>query len=106
MKYIISEIRLNEFMKSYLESMLDTKAITTPDPYIIVSERPADENEDESWIDYMEYDHTDGRLWLMKEFLENFMDIFALEKEQAQEFISKWFEQKFDVEVNFVDGFI
>lgn len=102
MKYIISENRLSEFINSYLESFLSTKAISHSDPWIIISQ--AAQGDDEIWADYMEHDYTDGRLWVNKVFLRDFMDLFGFrDKESALSFIKNWFENKFEVEVKFVE---
>jgi hypothetical protein len=52
----------------------------------------------------MEYDYTDGRLWINREFLKNFSDIFALGSEYAKNFITNWFENKFAVKASFTES--
>ena len=102
MKYIISENRLTEFIISYLNSFVENKAVSYLDPFIVISQ--ANQGDDELWDDYMEYDYTDGRLWINKIFLKDFIDLFAFKGiEDARTSISKWFENKFDVEVKFVE---
>lgn len=102
MKYIISENRLSEFINSYLESFVSNKAVTHSDPWIIISQ--ASQGDDENWADYIEHDYTDGRLWVNKEFLKGFMDLFGFrDKESAQDIIKNWFENKFEVDVKFVE---
>lgn len=102
MKYIISENRLSEFINSYLESFVSNKAVTHSDPWIIISQ--AAQGDDENWDDYMEHDYTDGRLWINKIFLKGFMDLFGFrDKESAQDIIKNWFENKFEVDVKFVE---
>lgn len=102
MKYIISENRLTEFIISYLNSFVENKAVSYLDPFIVISQ--ANQGDDELWDDYMEYDYTDGRLWINKSFLKDFIDLFAFKGiEDARTSISKWFENKFDVEVKFVE---
>jgi hypothetical protein len=97
MNYIISESRLHEFMSSYL----DNYQSSNHDSFIVISRKT--EYEDE-WTDFMEYDYTDGRLWINREFLKNFSDIFALGSEYAKNFITNWFENKFAVKASFTES--
>jgi len=102
MKYIISESRFKEYMKSYLESWVSTKHVNTHHDFILI-QQPAEG--DENWDDYMEYDFTDGRLWVNRNFLYMFMSPFPFkDATEAQMFIKDWFENKFNVEVNFVES--
>lgn len=101
MKYIISESRLNEFINSYLELFVYNKAVTHSDPWIIISQ--AAQGDDENWADYMEYDYTDGRLWINKSFLQIFTDSFGVDEQHTRQIISDWFSNKFDVEVKFTE---
>lgn len=101
MKYIISESRLNKIIDDYLESFSDSLVLTTTDNYIILSQK---NEESDSWIDYIEYDKSDGRLWIYINFLQGFIDLFAFpDKESAQSYISKWFSDKFGVEIEYVE---
>ncbi len=96
MNYIISESRLHEFMSSYLDNYQSSKHLD----FILISQ-PIDED---NWTDLMEYDYTDGRLWINREFLKNFSDIFALGSEYAKNFITNWFENKFGVKASFTES--
>lgn len=101
MKYIISEARLHDFIYRYLETFLESKIILRVDPYIGIEGPEIDDYSGSP--QYMEYDHTDGRFWINKSFLESFMKLFAIDKKTAQNFISGWFSDKFDVEIKFVE---
>jgi hypothetical protein len=100
MKYIISESRLKDFMINYLETLVERMELTKQRDFIVIS-NPIDEN---NWIDLMEYDYTDGRLWINSSLLKNFCDIFALDTEKAKDFFIKWFENKFEVKINFTES--
>ena len=100
MKYIITENRLHEFMNNYLNSWASTKVINDRDGFIFMEES-SDIGE---WDIVMEFDYReDGRLWFNNNFRKNFMDIFMLTSEEANQFIKEWFENKFDVEVKYVE---
>ena len=101
MKYIITENRLHEFMNNYLNSWASTKVINDRDGFIFMEE-PSYPGADE-WNIVMEFDYReDGRLWFNNNFRKNFMDIFMLTSEEANQFIKEWFENKFDVEVKYI----
>jgi hypothetical protein len=100
MKYIITESRLTQFMKDYLNSFVDSKVAYTSDPYLIVSE--PNQGDDELWEDYMEWDRTDGRLWVNKSLYKNLLDLFAMEENELKKFIVEWFENRFNVQVKFI----
>lgn len=101
MKYIITENRLNQFITEYLNSFVDSKAITKSSPFIIISQ--PNQGDDEVWDDYMEYDWTDGRLWVNKKFKKNLIDLFGMSEPKTHDFIKNWFENRFNVEVEFVE---
>lgn len=103
MRYIISESRLHEFINDYLNSFVERKDVSHSDPYIIIAE-PNQNDDEATWIDYMEYDFTDGRLWINKNFLTNISDLFFKDKDDAMKFMADWFDNKFDVEVKFVQS--
>lgn len=96
MKYIITENRLDNFMMSYLDTLVESKDVRMLDSFIVISEKVfADEEE---WWDIMEFDKIDGRLWLSEKFVRNFDDLFGRGREETIKIITKWFENKFNVE--------
>lgn len=100
MKYVISENRLTQFMNDYLNTFVDSKVAYTSDPYLIVSQ--PNQGDDEIWEDYMEWDRIDGRLWINKSFYRNLKDLFGMEDSKLQNFIADWFENRFNVQVKFI----
>jgi hypothetical protein len=100
MKYVLTESRLNEFVVNYLNTFVDNKAISHHRDFIIIQEKSYEED---SWEDYMEYDYSDGRLWVNKKILKLFSDLFNLGVEKTFDYIEKWFESKFNVEINYLD---
>ena len=103
MIYRISEKRLYEYMVKYLDRWLEHHFIQTPGDFILVSEKTS-RAEDADWIDIMEYDYSDGRLWINQSFLQSFADLFAHDKEDASSFLKDWFENKFKVEIKFTQS--
>lgn len=102
MKYIISEARIEKFMKSYLDNFLETKVMYKQDPFIVIEDHYIDDYQ--ASPQYMEHDRTDGRLWVNRKFLEGFCKIFGCSREYGIYFITHWFEDKFDVDVRFLDS--
>lgn len=101
MKYVITESRLDEFLASYLDSWIENKAVTHSSPFIIIAQQA--QGDDELWSDYMEHDWTDGRLWVNRDLKRNLMDISNKNEEELKKFLKRWFENKFDVEVEYVE---
>ena len=102
MKYIIRENKLDMLMTEYLNSWVDTKSVSRHDKFIIFHQEVGLGQWDE-WDDVMEYDGSDGRLWVHREFLTLVTDLFGKNKIETMTFIGKWFEDKFGVEVKFVE---
>lgn len=104
MKYIISEIKfnkvINELLIDYLDSFLQANVFYESDPYKIIEEP----NSEAEWNEqYMEYDRTDGRLWISRHFMNLFLRTFPFAKDIAQNLIKEWFEDNFDVDVKYVE---
>lgn len=85
-------------MFSFLDTWVSSKAVSSYNDFIII-QQPA--QEDENWDDSMEYDFSDGRLWINRQFYYNFCDLFGMDIPQAGEVIQKWFEDRYKVEVKF-----
>jgi hypothetical protein len=101
MKYIISESRLNQFLLDYLEGTIERKVVNHTHPYIIVSHQIGDGEDD--WEDIMEFDHMDGRLWVNRNFQKRLTDTFGLSVGRTKVLLKQWFENKFNVKVEFVE---
>jgi hypothetical protein len=95
MKYLITENRLNEFMTNYLNTWVSSRRLIKFDRFIIL-EDPNGEPEND--ID-MEYDGEDGRLWVRQEIFSTLVDLFGKDENETLEFIGKFFEYKFGVQV-------
>ena len=101
MKYIISENRLNQFIIDYLNDIIERKVVNRLHPYIVISQRIGDDEDD--WEDIIEFDHTDGRLWVNRNLQKMLTDMFALSQERMKVLLKQWFENKFNVKVEFVE---
>lgn len=101
MKYVISENRLNQFIIDYLNDIIERKVVNRLHPYIVISQRIGDDEDD--WEDIIEFDHTDGRLWVNRNLQKMLTDMFALSQERMKVLLKQWFENKFNVKVEFVE---
>jgi len=95
MKYIITESRLDRLMTEYLNTWVSSRRLIKFDRFIIL-EDPNGEPEND--ID-MEYDGEDGRLWVRQEIFSTLVDLFGKDENETLEFIGKFFEYKFGVQV-------
>ena len=59
--------------------------------------------DDNDWTDWMEYDFSDGRLWINNEFKRFMSDLFAMSVLDIIPFLTKWFENKFNVNVEYTE---
>ena len=86
---------LNSLVNNSLESQFDTFIILHYDG-------------DFEWIPndeiIMEHDSYDGRLYIQKDYLNTFVRLFPLDKEDASEFIKEWFEWKYGVDVKYTES--
>ena len=105
MKYLITESQLdrvkskiNDLMLSELNRILDYDRTSDSDFIVIYSEERGP-----NFFVLMEFDHSDGRLFIDESFLDNFSSMYPLDMKQSAKFISDWFSKAFDVDVMFFD---
>ena len=98
MKLLITESKLQKLQYSYLDSL---DQISFTDPYIIIWGDDSEEYEINTTL--IEYDYSDGRLFIDIDFLKKFESHFVYGDANGCEIITKWFENKFDVEVKYCD---
>ena len=95
MKYIIKESKIDMLMTDYLNTWVSSRRLIKFDRFIIL-EDPNGEPEND--VD-MEYDGEDGRLWVRQELFSTLVDLFGKGENETLEFIGKFFEYKFGVQV-------
>jgi hypothetical protein len=99
MKYIIKESKIDMLMADYVNSWIDAKRLIEFDRFIVLENPNGEENNEVE----MEYDGDDGRLWFLKDFRKTLMDLFGKSYVETNEFVGKFFEHKFGVQVNKVE---
>lgn len=95
MKIIINESRLGMLMTQYLNTWVGSKKLIEFDRFIILEDPYGEEENDV----VMEYDDEDGRLWVSQELFETLVTLFGKSDIETLEFIGKFFEHKFGVQV-------
>ena len=100
MKYIITESKLDEIRTNYLNDR--TGSSSTFDNFIIIN-HPGEPDDIEDEV-IMEYDYEDGRLYINSNFGHGFSDLFFNNDEEAYKFMSEWFENRFDVFVEYAQS--
>lgn len=101
MRFIISENKLENLKINFLNSYVKDKDVRTFDSFILIQNNDTDDYENED--PHFEYDYSDGRLYVGQNVRNNFSNIFGYDKKHANQFFKNWFEDKFKVEVAFVD---
>jgi hypothetical protein len=99
MKIIVKESKIDMLMTEYLNSWVNSRRLVEFDRFIIL-ENPNGEEEND--VD-MEYDGDDGRLWVRQELFSTLVDLFGKDNVETLDFIGKFFEYKFGVEVKKVE---
>ena len=101
MKYLINNSKIKEIFFNYLNNKAKNNVSRIGSFIIINRELPEDNHEDEPLS--IEYDSIDGRLYLNNDFLNELNLFFPFGYEHLTMLIKDWFEEKFKVEVKFVD---
>lgn len=106
MKYVIPNERLVKLMTDYLNDFMDNCEVSKFDSFITLSKWVRNNNivNYNNLLEYndilVEYDSSDGRLWIGTDIFRNFTNWFPIHPIDAEEFIKDWFENTFDVEVS------
>jgi hypothetical protein len=93
MKFIITESKLNLFKNKFLNHYLEN-GVRKFDSFILIHNNDYAEP-------HFEYDFFDGRLFINNNVIQKFMDFFGTSIEETNDYISKWFEYNFGVNVKF-----
>jgi hypothetical protein len=101
MKFIIKESQLDILMTDYLNTWIENKNVSNHMDFIQISQKTG--YDDNDWTDWMEYDFSDGRLWINNEFKRFMSDLFAMSVLDIIPFLTKWFENKFNVDVEYTE---
>jgi hypothetical protein len=102
MKIIITENKLRDLQLQYLNNSIGSDSDF--EEFIIVY-YPSSDDEDEFMDDVMmEFDHTDGRLYIDKSFLDNFGKVYFPNEDDAGPFIKNWFEHQYGVDIEYIQS--
>ena len=99
MKYIIKESKIDMLMTDYLNTWVGSRRLIEFDRFIVLEDPYGEEEND---VD-MEYDGEDGRLWVRQQLFDTLVDLFDKGENETLDFIGKYFEHKFGVQVTKVE---
>jgi len=85
-------------MTNHLNQFMNSRDVSKFDNFIIISE--TDELYDFNDVS-IEYDYEDGRLFIDEHFINDFISWFSVGVESAEDFIKDWFEETFNVKVEY-----
>ena len=104
MKYIITESKLDMLMTEYMDHALAGKKVSDEGGVLLIYDDLGEDYlyEEEVVIDY-NYDNSE--MSIRMDLINMFTSMFSRDIEQAKEFIKNWFENKFNLEVGYVDTF-
>ncbi len=88
-------------MTEYLNSWVENTTVSNHRDFIIIQQKTG--FDDDECTDRMEYDFTDGRLWINNDFKRFLSDLFAKSVLDIIPFVTEWFEDKFNVEVEYTE---
>jgi len=100
MNYIITENRISELKTNFLDGYIDDN-VSLLDTYLLIHN--TGRGEFELYEPFFEFDYSDGRLFINSDVKETFISLFGSNTSDADEFISDWFTNKFDVIVEFTE---
>jgi hypothetical protein len=104
MKYIITESKLDMLMTNYMDNLLASKKVSDGGGFLLIYDDLGEDYlyEEEVVIDY-NYDNSE--MSIRMDLINMFTSMFSRDIEQAKEFIKNWFENKFNLEVEYVNTF-
>ena len=104
MKYIITESKLDMLMTEYMDHALAGKKVSDGGDVLLIYDDLGEDYlyEEEVVIDYIR-DKTE--MSIRMDLINMFTSMFSRDIEQAKEFIKNWFENKFNLKVEYVNTF-
>ncbi len=104
MKYIITESKLDMLMTNYMDNFLASKKVSDGGDVLIIYDDLGEDYEFEEEVS-INYTYDDSEMSIRMDLINMFTSMFSCDIEQAKEFIKNWFENKFNLEVEYVDTF-
>jgi hypothetical protein len=103
MRYLISESKLDKYIIEFLNDINNNSYIDSWDNFIVLRE-PVDEEMEEMGDVIMEYDYSDGRLYVVHPIIEKMYSLFGLDREETYQKVGEWFANKFDVQIFLIES--
>ena len=103
MRYLILESKLDKFINEFLNDIYDNLHDDTYSDFIILRE-PFDDEVEELGEIIMEFDYSDGRLYVLHSIINKMYSLFGLDREDAYKKVGEWFSDKFGVEISLIES--
>jgi hypothetical protein len=104
MKYIITESKLDMLMTDYMDHVLAGKKVSDGGDVLLIYDDLGEDYEFEEEVS-INYTYDDSEMSIRMDLINLCTSMFSRDIEQAKEFIKNWFENKFNLEVGYVDTF-
>jgi hypothetical protein len=104
MKDIITESKLDMLMTDYMDHVLAGKKVSDGGDVLLIYDDLGEDYEFEEEVS-INYTYDDSEMSIRMDLINLFTSMFSRDIEQAKEFIKNWFENKFNLEVGYVDTF-
>ena len=99
MKYIISESRIEKYADDYIDSVLSVDNSSALDCFIVIYEEDAVDLGDL----LLEYDYTDGRLWIEDKLLYRLKNFFGMGFDRSAKKLAEKFQDRYGVQVHSIE---
>ncbi len=103
-KYLITESKLDMLMTNYMDNFLASKKVSDGGDVLIIYDNLGEDYEYEEEVS-IDYTYDDSEMSIRMDLINVFSSMFSRDIEQTKEFIKNWFENKFNLEVGYVDTF-
>lgn len=99
MRILINENKLEKVIINFLDGYVKERDVHRFDSFIVIyTDTLESEMGDPETL--MEYDYYDGRLYIHENMINILHNLFGMSKDEVYKVTDKWFEDKFEVEVN------
>jgi len=104
MKYIITESKLDMLMTNYMDNFLASKKVSDGGDVLIIYDNLGEDYEYEEEVS-IDYTYDNSYMSIRMDLIDMFKSMFSRDIEQTKEFIKNWFENKFNLKVEYVNTF-
>jgi len=100
----VTQSKLDMLMTNYMDNFLASKKVSDGGDVLIIYDNLGEDYEYEEEVS-IDYTYDDSEMSIRMDLINVFSSMFSRDVEQTKEFIKNWFENKFNLEVGYVDTF-